>query len=338
MPTQYKFSFTSTDFQEMLAELQQQARLQEIEAVYQSEGNEASWKLKKTFGTWSGNLINLREGLDLSWVEWDVREKLHLNLESQMEPFFGLSFCISGGLVTKFAGKTAEYLACANETSAVFLPNGARAVSEFAAGQKSTFLQIAIDPRFLEPLATTSSDSAQAALTQLTGQLSWESLRTTPAMKIALHQILNCPYYGLTKRFYLESKTLELIALQLAQLGEYQPDLSEASTLKSDDIARIYSARDILIRNLEDPPSLLTLAKQSRINSLKLKQGFRQLFGTTVFGYLQAYRMEEARRLLELGGLNVTQVAQRVGYAHPGKFSAAFKKKFGISPKALKRR
>ena len=95
-------------------------------------------------------------------------------------------------------------------------------------------------------------------------------------------------------------------------------------------------ARDILIRNLDDPPSLLSLAKQTGINSFKLKQGFRQVFNTTVFGYLYAYRMEEARRLLGLGELSVTQVAQTVGYSHPGKFAAAFKKKFGITPKALK--
>ncbi|MEM1311530.1 MAG: AraC family transcriptional regulator, partial [Cyanobacteria bacterium P01_H01_bin.153] len=134
----------------------------------------------------------------------------------------------------------------------------------------------------------------------------------------------------------LESKTLELIALQLDQLSEHQLALSAASMLKTADITRIYLARDILIRNLENPPSLLALAKQSGINSLKLKQGFRQIFNTTVFGYLHAHRMEEARRLLELGGLTVIQVAQRVGYAHPGKFAVAFKKKFGISPKSLK--
>ena len=78
------------------------------------------------------------------------------------------------------------------------------------------------------------------------------------------------------------------------------------------------------------------LAKEAGINSLKLKKGFRQVFNTTVFGYLYTHRMEEGRRLLELGRLNVTQVAQVVGYTHPGKFAAAFKKKYGITPTAFK--
>lgn len=337
MSTHYKFSFTATDFQEMLAEFQQQVGPQETGASYRVAGNESAWQLQKSFGTWSGHAIDLRDGLDLSLVEWDMQEDLCLTAEAQMESLFGLSFCVSGGFVTKFYGRTAEQTACANEVYSGFFPSDVKSVTEFTAGQKSTLVQVRVNPQLLETLAATSLDPSQAALKQvLTGGLQWQSCKTTPAMMLALHQILNCPYRGLTRRFYLESKTLELIALQLEQLSEHQLDLPATSTLKANDIARVYLARDILIRNLENPPSLLALAKQSGINSLKLKQGFRQIFNTTVFGYLYTYRMEEARRLLELGGLTVTQVAQRVGYAHPGKFAAAFKKKFGISPKALK--
>jgi AraC-like DNA-binding protein len=45
--------------------------------------------------------------------------------------------------------------------------------------------------------------------------------------------------------------------------------------------------------------------------------------------------MEEARRLLLERHLNVTEVAQRVGYVNPSKFAAAFRRQFGMSPSAL---
>ncbi|MEM9220401.1 MAG: AraC family transcriptional regulator [Cyanobacteria bacterium P01_F01_bin.150] len=341
MSTYSKISFTSTDFQDMLAEFQQQIALQDVGATYRTAENENAWELRNSFGIWSGQAIDLRDGLDLSMIEFDIREHLRLITEAQMEPLFGLSFCVTGGFFTNFPGLAAEYTACANEVYAGFFPGTIKAVSEFAAGRKSTLVQMRISPHLFETFAEVSSDQSQAALAQMLADtqtgLHWQTRKTTPAMMLALYQILHCPYHGLTKRFYLESKTLELIALKLHQFNEQLP-LPATSTLKPDDIDRIYVARDILIRDLEDPPSLLVLAKQAGINSFKLKQGFRQIFNTTVFGYLHAYRMEEARRLLEIGGLNVTQVAQRVGYAHPGKFSAAFKKKFGISPKALKSR
>ncbi|MEM9809029.1 MAG: AraC family transcriptional regulator [Cyanobacteria bacterium P01_D01_bin.56] len=337
MSSHYKFAFTNTDFQEMLGELQQQAGTQEIGARYQVEGNESAWRLQKSFGTWSGHAIDLRDGLDLSLVDWDIQEDLSLTSEAPMGSLFGLSFCVAGGFTTKFYGKTADQMARANEVYAGFFPNDVKSVTEFTAGQKATLVQVRVSSHLLEALESASPDSSQATLKQILAVgLNWQTCKTTPAMMLALHQILNCPYEGLTRRFYLESKTLELIALQLDQLSQHRLELPATSTLKANDIARVYLARDILIRDLENPPSSVALAKQAGINSLKLKQGFRQIFNTTVFGYLYAYRMEEARRLLEQGGSNVTQVAQRVGYAHPGKFAAAFKKKFGISPKVLK--
>ncbi|MDZ7960171.1 MAG: hypothetical protein RMY34_20195 [Aulosira sp. DedQUE10] len=42
-----------------------------------------------------------------------------------------------------------------------------------------------------------------------------------------------------------------------------------------------------LVYNLEFTPSLITLARIVGLNDYKLKQGFQQVFNTTVFGYLQ---------------------------------------------------
>jgi AraC family transcriptional regulator, transcriptional activator of the genes for pyochelin and ferripyochelin receptors len=152
----------------------------------------------------------------------------------------------------------------------------------------------------------------------------------TPAMKLALKQIINCPFQGLTKRIYLEGKCLELIALKLDQLADGSSQL--LITLKPDDCDRIYHARDILTLNSDNPPTLLELARQVGLNDCTLKKGFRQIFGTTAFGYLHSYRMEQAKTLLLEQKLPVSQVAQAVGYASRSAFIAAFRKCFGVNP------
>jgi AraC-like DNA-binding protein len=68
------------------------------------------------------------------------------------------------------------------------------------------------------------------------------------------------------------------------------------------------------------------------INDCKLKAGFRQVFGTTVFGYLHNCRMERSRQLLEAGEMTVTEAAQAVGFVSRGHFAAAFKRRFGVNP------
>ncbi|MBE9050844.1 helix-turn-helix transcriptional regulator [Nostocales cyanobacterium LEGE 11386] len=158
----------------------------------------------------------------------------------------------------------------------------------------------------------------------------------TPMMQTALWQLVNSPYQGIAQKMYLESKVLELLALQFTQLLEAEATQKIIVKLKNQDIESIYHAKEILIRNQAHPPTLLDLAQQVGIHHMKLKKGFRQIFGTTPFGYLHEYRMEQARQLLQAGNMSVTAVANAVGYDHLGHFSTAFKRKFGINPNSCR--
>lgn len=159
----------------------------------------------------------------------------------------------------------------------------------------------------------------------------------TPMMKHVLQQIMNCPYQGSILKFYLESKCLELIALKLQQIQECGQVFQQKKQLKGDDIERIYVAKNILISCLKSPPSLRELAKQVSLNDYKLKIGFRQVFGTTVFGYLHFLRMERARELLENKQMSVRQVAEAVGYVNQSHFASAFRKLYGVNPTSFKK-
>ncbi|MEM8639734.1 MAG: AraC family transcriptional regulator [Cyanobacteria bacterium P01_G01_bin.54] len=157
--------------------------------------------------------------------------------------------------------------------------------------------------------------------------------KTTPAMNQVLQQILHCPHQGTTQQLYLESKALELLALQFADL-EADASAPHKHPLNAADLERVQYARDILVHRLCDPPSLIELAHLCELNDFKLKQGFRQLFGTTVFGYLYDYRMKQAQELLRGDQLSVAVVSAQVGYGSPAAFSTAFRRKFAVSPKA----
>jgi AraC-like DNA-binding protein len=68
------------------------------------------------------------------------------------------------------------------------------------------------------------------------------------------------------------------------------------------------------------------------LNDCTLKKGFREVFGTTAFGYLHDYRLEKARQLLSLGNMKVQDIVHRVGFSDGSYFAAAFRKKFGVNP------
>lgn len=207
---------------------------------------------------------------------------------------------------------------------------------EFA-GQDQLAVDIHLAPTSLLDLITNDDSALPPALMQmLVGQSErpfLDPIAITPAMQTALWQMLQCPYQGLTRSLYLEAKSIELIALYIES---FQTESSLRPPVSRDDRDRLQFAREILLQRLADPPSLVELARLVGLNDYKLKAGFRQVFGTTVFGYLRQQRLEQARQLLQAQEISVTEAAAAVGYSSQGHFAAAFRKQFGINPKDLR--
>ncbi len=140
-------------------------------------------------------------------------------------------------------------------------------------------------------------------------------------------------YEGSTdlKNIFLFARVLDLLLLQ--QQSFVRTNTPKLVHVKNEyDKERIVFARDYLLTHMDAPPTLIQLAAIAGINEFKLKRGFKELFNDTVFGYLAEVRLEMGRRALLQKQKTVTQIAFELGYASLQHFSAAFKKKFGVSP------
>jgi AraC-like DNA-binding protein len=202
------------------------------------------------------------------------------------------------------------------------------------------WLSVHIEPVVFQTFVGDRSGQVPDALQHLIGDPEQEfyvrSGQATPAMQIVLQQILHCPYQGFLQRMFLESKVWELMTLVLEQETEAQQGKQTRSWLKPDDVDRIHQARAILLQQLSNPPCLTQLARQVGLNECSLKRGFRQVFGTTAFGYLHHYRLEQARQMLATDDMTVGQVAQSIGFAR-NYFTKAFCQKFGCTPGAYRK-
>ncbi|MEM7712158.1 MAG: AraC family transcriptional regulator [Cyanobacteria bacterium P01_A01_bin.68] len=201
--------------------------------------------------------------------------------------------------------------------------------------QRVIGIYIEMTPEYLENLVPGNDGETAPELKFLNKGNDWQTLiypQTTPAIQGVVQQIIDCPYQGITKRMYLQAKILELIALQLAPFLAEQGKQQASLRLKAATITRIHHAREILLSRLENPPSLLELAQMVGVSQTTLKRGFKELFGTSVFGYLTDKRMIQAEKLLRQNNSSVAEVANLVGYSHLGHFSTAFKKRYGITP------
>lgn len=137
------------------------------------------------------------------------------------------------------------------------------------------------------------------------------------------------------QEIYFESKILDLTYNSINDINK--PKVEKTIPLSTQDIESLKKAKKILLEDITNPPSLKELAYKSAINEFKLKKGFKQLFGTTVYGLLQEYRLNKAKNLLENNEINIGEAALIVGYKNIGHFSSAFKSYFGISPIYIKK-
>ncbi len=158
------------------------------------------------------------------------------------------------------------------------------------------------------------------------------SFPVTPAMNRLLADVRDCPYNGSLKKLYVEAKVVELLTLQISQINAGEEG---KKSLKRSDIDKLYEVKDLLLRNIDDPFSIEELARVAGLNRTKLQEGFKELFGTTIFGYITDTRLEKARRnILDPGSvLSIGEIAALSGYKNPQHFTAAFKKKFGYLPR-----
>ncbi len=154
----------------------------------------------------------------------------------------------------------------------------------------------------------------------------------SPIIAVILNQIMNYNVHKSIKELYIKGKVYELIALFFNRSEDV--DIEQCPFLADEDnVRRIKNAKEIIIKRMAEPPTLNELADEIGLSLKKLKEGFKQIYGDSVYSFLFDYKMEYARKILESGEHNVNEVGLKVGYSTASHFITAFKKKYGTTPK-----
>ncbi|MBM1105361.1 helix-turn-helix transcriptional regulator [Aurantibacter crassamenti] len=156
--------------------------------------------------------------------------------------------------------------------------------------------------------------------------------KVSPAIAVILSQLINYNLHPSIKTLYIKGKVYELISLYFNKSDD--ADIEQCPFLVDEDnVRRIRQAKEIMISRMAEPPTLAELSEEIGLSLKKLKEGFKQIYGDSVYSFLFDYKMEYARKMLETGQHNVNEVGLRVGYSTASHFISAFKKKYGTTPK-----
>ncbi len=282
------------------------------------------------------------DGLHISYGNAQIFQNLHVAVElADLPTMVTQHFVVHGDLVTNLPGR-APCRFTSLEHNVLYNPD----LCEHAQLKKQDGIEVVTisftKERFLElaennghVLARLGEDVAGDRAVFLNRD---HNQPITMQMLKVLEEIKSCRFQGGIKKLFLQSKALELLALQCDQYERTAQTALSMGALSVLDREKILYARDLLVKAAQQPPSLRELSRQAGLNEFKLKSGFKQVFHNTVFGYLNDHRLEQARQfLLQQDQRSLSEIAGELGYSSPQHFSNAFSKKFGVSPGKIRK-
>ena len=253
------------------------------------------------------------------------------------EPVIAVAFYGSGNvdLSVKFGAKSKDFSHTQGIALSFYADEQVEFVHTVSAAKPLECIVIATAVRHLQKLPNQEGEIFSKLLNQLVHPVDHyvegPQFFMTPDMHAILDQVFNIKYEGKTKMMFFRSQMTTLLSHFFGYLSGMNEDI-----IKEAEREKLYQAKEILIGNLETPPSLNELSRQIGLNSFKLKKNFKALFGVPVFKYLQNQRLTKAHDLLRSGDMTIQEAAWHVGYDSLSSFSKAFSKKYGFRPSQIK--
>jgi AraC-like DNA-binding protein len=278
----------------------------------------------------SEQFIEIEEGISILSIknESEVEECITHYIGAD---FIQFHFCVKGEI--KFNFNEGNYALNIKEDCSLLLYNPERDLPiNLVAFPESWSVSILISIQKLHTLFSTEANYIDFLTEDNRDKKYYKEVSVSPAMAVILTQILNFNLHPSVRKIYLKGKAYELIGLYFNRPAE--ADIEQCPFLDDEDnVKKIKLAKEIILQRMVEPPTLQELADEVGLSLKKLKEGFKEIYGDTVFSFLFDYKMDYARKLLEKGQHNVNEVGLNIGYSTASHFIAAFKKKFGTTPK-----
>jgi len=138
------------------------------------------------------------------------------------------------------------------------------------------------------------------------------------------------------EKYHLQ-KTIELIIESLDMLSQ---SLKKNNSLGLSDNERVEKIEALLLAHLQSPtpPTLKQLARYVGTNEKKLEMIFKTKHQVTIYDYFLNARMQVIYRKLTETDIPLQDLGANFGYTDYSSFSFAVKKRFGVSPKDLRKK
>ena len=267
------------------------------------------------------------EGVHMSYIDAKLKKDIHIEGKKTFNSLI-LSFLINGELLIQL-DKNSSKIICENQESCMAYLTEADGYCTYNKCKQLKELKIRLSPEFLKKhlLLDENEDIKDVlgiATIQEKGSIPF-SIKTEEIIT----EILSAKFTDNSKRLFIESKILELLAIQINE------NITAHKELISNDMVtkKIYEVERIIGADLTALYSIQQLTKLVSLNEFVLKKEFKRIFKKTIFDYTLSLKMKKAMKLLIHTNKPIYEISDSVGYKNPTHFTAAFKKLNDCTPK-----
>ena len=280
-------------------------------------------------------LLKCRPGLFLTISRHYPSTAFSISFEEETD-CVSLFFILGDGSHIQCNSREQEITFCSNQGYLTYSRNFKNGLIHCPATPFST-IGISMEPWFIKRFSKGTAGKLTRKIEEILTLSDKEKffcspLSMAPSIHVRLHEILGCPYVDARRPLFLAGKALDLMISGFDQFNLDKGPAVSCFDPAADERDFVHKARDIIISDIKNPPSLTELSKMVGVNRTTLTQCFSKVYGVTIFNFLRRFRLEQSRCLLQAGNQSVTQVAFEVGYSHQKTFSREFKKYFGNAP------
>ncbi|HMJ70498.1 MAG TPA: AraC family transcriptional regulator [Cyclobacteriaceae bacterium] len=113
--------------------------------------------------------------------------------------------------------------------------------------------------------------------------------------------------------------------------------IERSRRLTTKDVEYITEFRTWILRYLDMPHSLYSLAAQAGFSISKMQRLFRDVFGTSIIAFIRHEKLVRAKSQIEVTGMTIKTIAWHAGYKSLPAFTSAFSAAFGTTPAQVRR-
>ena len=245
--------------------------------------------------------------------------------------YIHLHFCTEKQCIVAINMEHCAVKLVANESSLIYFKDDQMNLL-YTIKPESEVTSILISLEYFHALFSVEGDELINFTNFNTGKPIIENKDTNASVRQTLKQLTKNNTNEALRPVFIKGKVYELLSYYFSASntmdGDYCPYIENEES-----VSKVKHAKEIIIQEMNNPPSLNELAQRVGLNVKKLKTDFKKYYGVPVFSFLLNYKMEQAKNLLQQNIMNVNEISTHLGYTTSSHFIAAFKKKYGSTPK-----